>query len=454
MPEKINADLMIEILDNIETGIHLVDAEGYTIYYNEAAEKVDGLKKEEVLGKSMYNLVGDGTFSRSVALDVIKERKKLEVTQKVNGRLVSSIGIPIIEGDHLQAVVVYTNDIQTLEVLSLQLNELKKANREMTVDLSKYKAEYLNGNQVLSKSKQMNKIVDLADKISDVDSTVLLEGESGVGKTMFARYIHDKSSRRNKPFVKVDCSAIPETLIESELFGYEEGSFTGSLKGGKDGFVVAARGGTLFLDEIAELPLSSQVKLLTLLQDKKISPVGSAEWIDVDIRVIAATNQNLEKLIEEGEFREDLYYRLKVIPITIPPLRDRKADIVPMIMSFTSRLNSYYEMDKSISPSGISVLLDYPWPGNVRELENVIERLMVTSEGDEITEEEVRFCLVSKEEKHTRKTYKEKVDEFEIKLIRSLSTQAESIKEMAEIADINESTLRKKIKRYDLNIEF
>ena len=324
----------------------------------------------------------------------------------------------------------------------------------MTRELSKYKAEYLSQNQILSKTKKMNRIVELADRISGVDSTVLLEGESGVGKTMFARYIHDRSDRNNKPFIKVDCSSILETLIESELFGYEEGSFTGSIKGGKDGFVIAANRGTLFLDEIGELPLSSQVKLLSLLQDKKINPVGSTKWKDVDIRIISATNQNLEELIEKGKFREDLYYRLKVIPITIPPLRERKADIVPLIKSVVSRFNLYYDMEKTITPTGIAILLDYTWPGNVRELENVIERLMVTTKENQISEDEIKFCLASRNEKFKKaKSYKKKVDDFEIQLIKSYSSQADSIKEISKIANINESTLRKKIKKYGLTIK-
>lgn len=453
MIENINPDFFIKILDDVEVGIHIVDKNGLTLFYNEAAEKIDGIRKEDILGKNMHDLVEKGIFSESVALDVIEQGKSIKITQKVNNRLIYATGKPVFESGELDKVIVYCRDIEILESMSKQLSELRKENERITRDLSKYSAEYLSSNQILNRSKEMDNILKLADKVAYVDSTILIEGESGVGKSMLAKYIHENSTRRDKPFIRVDCSSIPETLIESELFGYEEGSFTGALKGGKKGLIQYADKGTLFLDEIGELPLSSQVKLLSLIQSKQIQPIGAHENMEVDVRIISATNQNLRELIEKGKFREDLYYRLQVVPILIPPLRERNADIVPLIKLFLSRLNSYYDLNKNISPSGLRCLLEYSWPGNVRELENTIERLIVTSDSEIIDCDDVQHSLnIDGKINDINLSHKETMEEYEKKLIHSYASNYSTIRDMAKYAKIDESTLRKKIKRYRINL--
>lgn len=452
---KLDRCTFIAVIDEIDIGIHIVDKDGITICYNKAAESIDGLRKEDIIGRSMHDLVTEGVFSRSVALEAIEEGKIVKTTQRVNGRLIYSIGSPIFESGILTSVVVYSRDIEVLETMSRQLAELRKENKRIAEQLSEYSIEYLSSDQILSRSKEMKLVVKLAEKIAAVESTVLIEGESGVGKSMLARHIHQNSGRKNNPFVKLDCSSIPETLIESELFGYEEGSFTGAVKGGKKGLVLTADKGTLFLDEIGELPMASQSKLLSLLQYKQIQPVGSTEKIDVDVRIISATNQDLKKLVEGGKFREDLYYRLQVIPIEIPPLRKRKGDIVPLLRLFVTRLNSFYGLSKEISPSGIKMLLDYPWPGNVRELENAIERLMVTSEEDVIGVKDVFNCIGSSEtlQVDENTSHKDKVIEYEKRLINDYGSRFKTIRDMAKYAGMDESTLRKKIERYGIRFE-
>ncbi len=448
-------DLLVKVLSNSEIGIHIVDHRGVTIYYNEAAENIDGLKSKDMLGKPMQDMVDSGIFSRSVALEVLEMKKEKEITQRVNNRCVKANGVPICNRDKLDAVIVYVIDIETIERLSSKLEEMKKENRKMAKDLSQYEAKYLSEDQLLYKSKKMQRVVNLGEKVAKVDSTILLEGESGVGKTMFAKHIHKKSHRSDKPFVKVDCSAISENLFESELFGYKPGAFTGALKSGKEGLVQTADKGTLFLDEVAEVSLESQVKLLTLLQEKTIQPVGSTERIKVDIRVIVATNQDLEQMIEEGRFREDLYYRLKVVPIVIPPLRERTADIVPLIRLFVNKLNNYYGFNKKVSPRGMRNLINYSWPGNVRELENIIERLLVTTEGDVVSAEEISENLKeSNKECNDRRDYKDKVINFEKQLIEKESKRVSSIRELASSLKINESTLRKKIDRFGIDLRY
>lgn len=454
-----NSDIKHKVLyyglELAEVGVHIVDKSGVTLFYNRSAEKMDGLKREDLLGRSMTELVESGIFSSSVALEVIESHQLTTITQMVNGRCLRAKAVPYFEKNQLEAVFVYIMDIDALERLSRELKEIKLERDRLETDLSKYKVEYLKEDQLLYNSKKMQRVVSLGEKVAVVDSTILIEGESGVGKTMFAKHIHDFSMRKDKSFIKVDCSAIPENLVESELFGYVEGSFTGAVKGGKKGLIEEASGGTLFLDEIAELPLSSQVKLLTTMQERTIQPVGSTERKSVDIRIISATNQNLAEMVDEGKFREDLFYRLKVIPITIPPLRERKEDIVVLIKLFIQRLNLFYSLEKNISPKGLSLLLDYSWPGNVRELENVIERLLVTSEGDEVTEDEVRLSLSSSRVENIRdKTFKELVEAYQIRLIERTSHEVGSIKELAVKLKINESTLRKKIDRFGIDMKF
>lgn len=448
-------DLLVKVLDNSQIGIHIVDDKGVTIYYNEAAENIDGMKSKDMLGKPMKDMVNSGIFSSSIALEVLEIKKQKEITQRVNNRCVKANGVPIYIEDKLHAVVVYIVDIETIERLSSKLADMKRENNKMAKELSQYEAKYLSEDQLLYKSKKMQRVVSLGEKVAKVDSTILLEGESGVGKTMFAKHIHLKSHRADKPFVKVDCSAIPKSLFESELFGYKAGAFTGALQSGKKGLVKTADKGTLFLDEVAEVPLESQVKLLTLLQEKTIQPVGSTERIKVDIRVIAATNQDLERMIEEGRFREDLYYRLKVVPIVIPPLRERATDIVPLIRLFVNKLNIYYGFNKEISPGGMKHLINYSWPGNVRELENIIERLLVTTEGDVVLAEDISQNLKeSHKECNDKFDYKDKVTNFEKQLIEQESRRVSSIRELAANLNINESTLRKKIERFGIDLKY
>jgi transcriptional regulator with PAS, ATPase and Fis domain len=229
--------------------------------------------------------------------------------------------------------------------------------------------------------------------VAPVDITILISGESGVGKEVVAREIVHHSNRSKKPFVHINCGAIPENLLESELFGYEGGAFSGAIKGGKVGLFEIANHGTIFLDEVSEMPLALQVKLLSFLQDHTIRRVGSTNFIDLNVRVIAATNRNLESLVEQGLFRHDLYYRLNVVPIVIPALRQRKDDIAPLTHAFLKKFNKKYSLNKKIDLRAMRVLENYEWPGNVRQLENIIERLVVMTEGSNILPQSIKEYL-------------------------------------------------------------
>jgi transcriptional regulator with PAS, ATPase and Fis domain len=294
--------------------------------------------------------------------------------------------------------------------------------------------------------------------VAGVDSTVLLLGESGVGKEVVAKLLHRLSKRSTKPLVAINCSAIPENLIESELFGYETGAFTGAQKRGKQGLIEFANEGTLFLDEIGELPLSLQVKLLRVLQDKKLMRLGGITEIDVNVRIVAATNRDLYKMVIDKQFRADLYYRLNVIPIEIPPLRKRKSDILPLCHHFIDVYNHKYGINKELSLSTGQALENYDWPGNVRELENLIERLVVTTNHNIIDFEDLPQFLVHNDSDINSKI---KIDEImhlreaqeltEKLLIEKAYENYKNTYEMAEALGVNQSTVVRKINKYIKN---
>ena len=305
-------------------------------------------------------------------------------------------------------------------------------------------------------SSSMEEIVNLAVNLSKVDSTVLLCGETGVGKELIAHLIYDRSPRNNKgPFIKVNCASIPINLVETELFGYEAGSFTGALKKGKKGYFELADGGTLFLDEIAELPLEVQPKLLNVLQDKQVLRIGNANPKSIDIRIIAATNRNLQKMVAEGKFRKDLYYRLNVIPVEIPPLRDRKVEIPMFISYFQNKFQKKYALkNKEISQDIIKHLYWYPWPGNVRELANLVERLLIVAKGNMVKMADLPASYLNYSQQqlldrftvHDIAPLKEMTKEFELAVINKAMEQSKNQKEAAEMLGISFSSLSRKLK--------
>lgn len=457
-------DLMEEfnaILDASNDGIHITDGKGVTLRFNKSCERIDGVKADYVIGKHMEELVAEGIYSESVALAVIKEKKQISMLQQVNGKEVIGTGTPIFKNGELYRIVINSRDITELRDLKRSLEEAKLINKkyqqELDIISSKDKAK---NNNIIYNSEKMDKIIDLALRVAKVDSTVLIEGESGVGKGVLSYFLHNNSLRYNKPFIKINCGAIPENLLESELFGYEKGSFTGANKEGKVGLIQLADKGTLFLDEIGELPLNLQVKLLNVIQNRELTKVGGTNIIPVDIRIIAATNRNLQDMIKNKTFREDLYYRLNVVPITIPPLRERKEDIPLLILNFLNRFNEKYNYNKKISPEAMKILLRYNWSGNIREVENLIERLVVTTNDDIINKQDIIDCQLvsitdySSFDINKISSYKNIIAEYEKKLLLDIMSKCKSTHEMAEILDLDRSTIRKKFKRLNIRLEF
>lgn len=437
--------------------IFVTNGEGTVLRVNPAGEALYGLKAEQIVGKNATELGKKGLYSPTL-YPIIKERKeRVSMIQRTKtGKTVHVIGNPVFNSE---------GDIEIIIFTSRDLTEIRqlRAKMERTESLlDTYKAEFeeltkfqKQPDDLIAYSPNMRILLKLVNKIALVDSTVLLTGESGVGKGVIASTIHKRSSRNSGPLIQINCGAIPESLIESELFGYDGGAFTGAKKEGKKGLIEEAHGGTLFLDEIGEMPLSLQVKLLKTLQERVIYRVGGTKNVEVDIRIIAATNKDIETLVEEGKFREDLFYRLNVIPIHIPPLRTRPEDISYLIDYFLNKYNEKYHFSTYLSLEAENALIQYDWPGNVRQLENIIERLVVTTENKEISVTDLHDSITKKIADdqyfvHVRDicSLKQAQEEMEEQLIRKAYDMLKSSYKIADVLGINQSTAIRKIQKY------
>jgi PAS domain S-box-containing protein/TyrR family helix-turn-helix protein len=453
LEEELNA-----ILDSSYDGIYITDGNGVTLRLNKACERIDEVDAKEVVGKHMAELINKGYYSESVSLKVIKEKKPLTIIQRLkSGKELMVTGNPIFKNGKITRVVTNSRDMTELNELRRQLEENKRITEKYQSELRLLRSQAVQYESVIAKSEQMKTLINLAMRIAEVDTTVLIQGESGVGKEVLAKIIYKNSKRVNEPFIKVNCGAIPENLLESELFGYEGGAFTGAKKEGKIGLFELANNGTLFLDEVGELPFNLQVKLLRALQEKEIIRVGGNSSINIDVRIIAATNRDLKKAVKDGSFRADLFYRLNVVPLMIPPLRARKEDIEHLAQHFLNKFNKKYETNKFFSNEALKILLNYAWPGNVRELENLIERIVVTSNENEIKPKHliVYFNEVNGEnsvviERDTVESLREAVDNFEKNLLLQMMHYYDSTRDLAAALKVNRSTITRKFKKYGI----
>lgn len=372
------------ILEHSHDGIWIMDGEGKTLRVSKSWEDFSGIKRKEVIGRTVHDIVAEGIYTDSAAIHVIQKREPVTIiysTRTQKSALVTAT--PVFGPDgRIWRIISNVRDITELNRFKMELEKSNATSRRMKEELRRLRRKCEKGG-VIAQSRAMKEVLETAAQIARSEATILISGETGVGKDIVARFIHDMSCD-NDTLVRVNCGAIPETLIESELFGYEEGSFTGARTKGKPGLFELAQGGTLFLDEVGELPLAVQAKLLHVLQDRTIMRVGGVLPISLNVRVIAATNRDLKAMSKEGTFRQDLYYRLSVLPLHIPPLRERSEDIFPLALHFLEKYNNKYKTDKRISPRALERLREYEWPGNIRELENTIERLVVTSPGNQI----------------------------------------------------------------------
>ncbi|SJZ91257.1 sigma 54-interacting transcriptional regulator [Selenihalanaerobacter shriftii] len=369
------------ILDFAHEGITAVDEEGIVTVFNPTAEKLFNKRRSEVIGKSVEQVIPNTKLPKIIKTG----NENIGHVQNIDETKIATNRVPIKVGNKITGAVATFQDVTKIQELEQKIRQ-KLHKKGLT---AQYTLKDIIGN-----SDKIKNVKKLARKYGKVDSTVLINGESGTGKELFAQGIHNCSDRRVGPFVAVNCAALPTNLLESELFGYEEGTFTGAKKGGKKGLFELAHNGTIFLDEIGEMDKSLQARLLRVIQEKRVMKLGGEKVIPIDVRILAATNRNLREEVRNGRFREDLYYRLSVLDLDIPPLRKRKADIELIFSYLLKKKCKKLNKDiKEVDDDIIEFLADYNWPGNVRELENVIEKIVVISEGNIIKKEDINFIL-------------------------------------------------------------
>lgn len=449
----------LDILNCLKVGVYITDGKGKTLFLNDESCKTGGLTRGEVLGKNMKELEEMGFIADSITLKTLKSGKEEEIIQSLgDGDKVYVTGTPLYHNDKIELVICTERDITE----TLTLKELLKERDNDNVKI-KEEVEYLKRQNIvmwgnmIAEDEASKQLAEKARRIAKMDATVLLTGASGTGKEVFANFIYQNSKRVGKPFIKVNCAAIPEHLMESELFGYEGGAFTGADKNGKMGLFEMANKGTLFLDEIGELPIHLQSKLLRVLQERELMRVGGSKTISLDIRLIAATNRDLKKAIEEGAFRGDLYYRLNIMPLELLPLRGRKKDIKALAMYFVRQFNKEYKLEKIITEEAMELLQRFQWPGNIRELENVIERIMISFDGETITKFQVERAIgipvestVSTDAIASGKSMEQLMEEYEKYILESMMNKYRRASDVARALQMNKSTLSRRLKKYQI----
>ena len=445
----------------MRVGVWITDSQGTVLMINNVSEKRGGIDRGELIGKSMEELVDWGYIDESSALAAKSKRKEETSIEHVGaGGQILVTSVPLYSDGKMDLIICVErdveHDIKEISKLKEALDKQKELTKQTKIQLEQFKLELENekGSFVASGYKML-KVKENVKLVGSLDTTVTILGESGTGKEMVADLLHSHSGRADKPFIKVNCAAIPESLIESELFGYEAGAFTGASNKGKPGVFEQADGGTVFLDEIGELPLMMQSKLLRALENGEIRRVGATKTKVVNVRIIAATNRQLKKSVDNGTFREDLYYRLMIVPIYVPPLRERKEDIIPLAAMFLDKFNEKYGMEKVLSESAVDELMNYGWPGNVRELRNVIERLTVMGEGNTITGFQVRCSTGDMENEQSldcnsigHRTLSEMIGEYEKQIITEAMETFKTVSAAAVNLGIDKGTLSRKLKKY------
>ena len=493
---ELTLDQLLPIFDGITDAVFIDDASGVCQWCNDACEEVYGIEMNDIVGRSVDELEKPGIFTPSVTRRVLDEKREVTIIHENRfGRRLLTTGtpifIPMTSGGWVAAGEGrYTRTIAFVVSTSRDITQIADATGVRTAAAgmrAKASNSRLFGPELLppgglsekdifgqdkmqeardtdslghgsvrivSRSEVMKNVITLTKRLASVNTTVLITGESGVGKGLIARTLHEEGNRWQKPFVTVNCGAIPENLIESELFGYVAGAFTGSRSGGKKGLFEAAQDGTIFLDEISELPLNLQVKLLQVIQERQITPVGGTKQIPIDVRIISATNRDLESLVKEGKFREDLYYRLNVVPINVPPLRERPDDILPLIQRNLVRCNRELGERKTINAGALAVLLKYPWPGNIRELQNIIERLVITTSHNVITEDDI-FIFIKQAADENPTVYEEMsltaaLEKAEKEILSQAVDNYGSTRAIARVLKVSQPTIVRKLNKYGL----
>lgn len=468
--EYFNGEELKELLNYYYGNIFVVDGKGKIIYANASAAESVGSTIDDITGKNCQEMEMEGYYDKSVALDAIRKKKRVLSVYKTRiGLNVVCSANPILdECGNVTRVVVFSQDEALMREIMNDVEEERKKNISIQQTLS-YIQEKMACQNIVSSSPEMERLFKMLLNVARTDTTVTIYGESGTGKEVLANFVHQNSMRSNKPFIPINCAAIPAELMEAEFFGYEKGSFTGANREGKAGLFEMADHGTIFLDELGEMPLSLQSKLLRVLESGEVKRIGSSKTLKTDVRIIAATNRNLTKMVDEKTFREDLYYRLNVIPVNIPPLRERPEDIEALSEHFLNEFNRKYGRNVEISEDVLNKFKKYSWPGNIRELKNEIERYVVTEgQVSSVLNDNIRHSMTDVNIKFTNSNIsknitvkniplKEVMDRYEIEYIRHVIDDCEGVMtEAAKRLGIHRSALYKKIdkfkEKYDIKL--
>jgi PAS domain S-box-containing protein len=465
-PHSSNINLTFEeisaVFEQSYDGILVIDSDTNVVLVNDSYFRITGLDRKDIEGKNLREFVKNSPYKKAACIEALVSKKSVTRTfnNLVPGKIVMITANPILDEDgRVRLVIGNCRDMSEM----VQLREQLERAQEIEELYYKSLQEPNNTTALITVSSRINEIFHAALKVSSVDVTVLITGESGVGKEVLARYIHENSSRKEAAFIAINCGAIPDTLLESEFFGYVGGAFTGALKHGKKGLFETADGGTIFLDEIGDLPLALQVKLLRAIDAGEITRVGANFPTPVNVRVIAATNKELGDMVRENKFREDLYYRLNVIHFRIPPLRARPEDIRPLSMYFLNECNRRYGQNKKLSFEVQKVLEAYKWPGNIRQLKHMIERMVVLSDGDQlelaafddsddlrqgknITEASPDMIMVNR-----LSTIPQVIEAVEKQILSHAMQLYTSSRKIAKVTGIDQTTVLRKIKKYGLD---
>lgn len=457
--KELNRDLDA-IIESSYDGIWVTDGEGNVLRINKAYETITGLPCASFYGRNMKDLVLEGYISESVTMLVLDKREQQTIYQETKtGKSLLVTGSPVFdERGNILRVVTNVRDITELKSLITKLDESQRLAGIYQSELSDLKKKFNAFDKIIGASPKMKNLMDTVCRIAHVNSAVLITGETGTGKELIADYIHQHSMRAGKPLIKVNCGAIPENLIESELFGYETGAFTGARKGGKPGYFEIANSGSIFLDEIGEMPFNLQAKLLRVLESEEITRVGGHKPHPLDVRVIAATNRDMLDMVQRQQFREDLYYRLNVVPLNIPPLRERIEDIPYLIAHFVSLFNKSHSLLRRISPEVIDICISYNWPGNIRELKNLVERMMVMAPHDLITKEDLPLLIGNSHDGIIPRVLvtalmplSDAVMSTEKQLLEKAYASYRTTREMARELKIDASTIVRKAAKYGIS---
>ena len=454
------------LLDHSYYGIYILDHKGIVLRVNDVAAGLIGLTKEEMIGTKITDIVDNGIVDTALTPDILKFKKPLTRPLYVikSNKYIMASGMPIFdEQGNILFVVVIEHDMTIVKELRTRLEQVTQVADTIKSELSNRNLLELKNSKIIADAPPMNQVLTVLLKLAKMDaSNILITGESGTGKGLMSKFVHHNGNRRNKPFISINCAALPDMLLEAELFGYEKGAFTGASDTGKAGLFELANQGTIFLDEIGDLPFPVQAKLLKFLDDGEIRRLGGTRTIKVNCIVIAATNQNLEELVQRKKFRQDLYFRLNIFPVHIPPLRNRREDILKISNFYLKKYNKIYKQNKGFSENCLEQLQAYDFPGNVRELKNVIKNAVVIKEKDVLNKilspginrlKSRDSTLSDKFRPSVSQGFNEELLEFERKKLEQAMAGFDSTRDLANHLNISQSTVVRKLKKHGLSFD-